>query len=100
MFFAKATKRELTIVDQSGRSVQLTLWGKQASQYAEPVEEKPVAAFKGVTVKNFGGACDLLLISEVSNLFTCLTGRSLSALSSSLMTLNPDITEAFAVRGW
>ena len=46
-------KRELTLVDKSGYSVRLTLWGKQAEQYNS--EGTPVIAFKGVKVGDFGG---------------------------------------------
>ena len=46
-------KRELTLVDRSGFSVRMTLWGKQAEQYN--VEDSPVIAFKGVRVGDFGG---------------------------------------------
>ncbi|GLB34780.1 putative as part of the replication protein A (RPA RP-A), a single-stranded DNA-binding heterotrimeric complex, may play an essential role in DNA replication, recombination and repair [Lyophyllum shimeji] len=72
-------KRELTLVDQSGYSVRMTLWGKQAEQYS--AEDSPVIAFKGVKVGDFGG-------------------RSLSMFSSSTMMINPDIEECFALRGW
>jgi ssDNA-binding replication factor A large subunit len=47
------TKRELTLVDKSGFSVRLTLWGKQAEQFA--ADDSPVIAFKGVRVGEFGG---------------------------------------------
>ncbi|KAK0211172.1 hypothetical protein DFS33DRAFT_355950 [Desarmillaria ectypa] len=73
-------KRELTLADQSNFSVRLTLWGKQAEQYQHE-NEQPVIAFKGVRVGDFGG-------------------RSLSMVSSSMMSVNPDIEEAFALRGW
>ncbi|GLB37954.1 putative as part of the replication protein A (RPA RP-A), a single-stranded DNA-binding heterotrimeric complex, may play an essential role in DNA replication, recombination and repair [Lyophyllum shimeji] len=72
-------KRELILVDQSGHSVRMTLWGKQAEQYS--AEDSPVIAFKGVKVVDFGG-------------------RSLSMFSSSTMMINPDIEECFALRGW
>jgi replication factor A1 len=81
-------KRELTVVDHSGMAVKLTLWGKTAEAYGTPsghvgcgVDEKPVIAFKGVSVSDFGG-------------------RSLSMFSSSTMTVNPDIPEAHGLRGW
>ncbi|PWZ02109.1 putative replication factor-A protein 1 [Testicularia cyperi] len=76
-------KRELSLVDQSGRSVRLTLWGKNAETFPNNagVDEKPVIAFKGVKVGDFGG-------------------RSLSMFSSSTMTINPDIAEAHMLRGW
>lgn len=82
------TKRELTLVDPTGMSVRLTLWGKTAETYGTPAgqpgcspDEKPVIAFKGVSVGDFGG-------------------RSLSMFSSSTMHVNPDIPEAHGVRGW
>lgn len=72
-------KRELTIVDRSGASVRLTLWGRQAENFKETGE--PIIAWKGVKVGDFGG-------------------RTLSMLSSSSMEINPDIPEAYALRGW
>ncbi|KAF9566321.1 replication factor-a protein [Agrocybe pediades] len=73
-------KRDLTLVDKSGFSVRLTIWGKQAEQFS-PTEPTPVIAFKGVKVGDFGG-------------------RSLSMVSTSTMQINPDIEECFALRGW
>ncbi|KAF8651467.1 hypothetical protein AX16_004766 [Volvariella volvacea WC 439] len=73
-------KRDLTLVDRSGFQVQMTLWGKQAEQYS--VEDGSVIAFKGVKVGDFGG------------------GRSLSMFSSSIMQVNPDLTEGFSLKGW
>lgn len=82
------SKRDLTLVDQSGWAVKLTLWGKTAESYGTSsgqvgcgVDDKPVIAFKGVNVSDFGG-------------------RSLSMLSSASMTVNPDIPEAHGLRGW
>ena len=46
-------KRELTLVDNSGYSVRLTLWGKQAEQYN--AMDNPVIAFKGARVGDFQG---------------------------------------------
>ena len=46
-------KRELTIVDRSGFSVRMTLWGKQAEQYEST--DQPVIAFKGAKVGDFQG---------------------------------------------
>ncbi|KIJ69175.1 hypothetical protein HYDPIDRAFT_24028 [Hydnomerulius pinastri MD-312] len=72
-------KRDLTIVDKSQYSVRMTLWGKQAETFA--ADDLPVVAFKGVKVGDFGG-------------------RSLSMMSSSYMTISPDIEEAHLLRGW
>lgn len=74
------TKRELTLVDQSAMSIRLTLWGKTAESF-DATLDKPVIAFKGVKVGDFGG-------------------RSLSMFTSSTMMINPDIPEAHGLRGW
>ncbi|KAI6028571.1 hypothetical protein F5J12DRAFT_806286 [Pisolithus orientalis] len=72
-------KRDLIVVDKSQYAVKLTLWGKQAETFA--ADDLPVIAFKGVKVGDFGG-------------------KSLSMLSSSVMTISPDIEEAHLLRGW
>ena len=72
-------KRELTLVDNSGYSVRLTIWGKVANSFDTAPES--VVAFKGVKVSDFGG-------------------RSLSLLSSGSITVNPDIDEAYQLKGW
>ncbi|KAJ7182582.1 hypothetical protein C8R43DRAFT_911065, partial [Mycena crocata] len=74
----QVTKRELTLVDKSGFSVRMTLWGKQAEHFNSP---EAVIAFKSVKVGDYGG-------------------RSLSFFSSSTMTIDPDIPLAHELRGW
>lgn len=72
-------KRELTLVDESGYSVGLTIWGKTALSFdAQP---ESIVAFKGAKVSDFGG-------------------RSLSLLSSGSMNVDPDIGEAHKLKGW
>jgi replication factor A1 len=73
------SKRDLTLVDDSLRSVRLTVWGKTADNFDAPLES--VIAFKGVKVSDFGG-------------------RSLSLLSSGSMTVDPDVDEAHKLKGW
>lgn len=82
--FSKTTKksyekRELTLVDHTGYSVRLTIWGATAKDFDTTPES--VIAFKGVKVSDFGG-------------------RSLSLLSSGSMTVDPDIEEAHKLKGW
>lgn len=82
--FSKTTKksydkRELTLVDHTGYSVRLTIWGALATGFDATPES--VIAFKGVKVSDFGG-------------------RSLSLLSSGSMTVDPDIEEAHKLKGW
>ncbi|KAI9818302.1 MAG: Replication factor A protein 1 [Thelocarpon impressellum] len=72
-------KRELTLVDQSGFSVRLTVWGATANAF--DAAEEAVIAFKGVKVSDFGG-------------------RSLSLLSSGSMSVDPDMDEAHKLKGW
>ncbi|KAJ5101467.1 Nucleic acid-binding OB-fold-containing protein [Penicillium alfredii] len=72
-------KRELTLVDNTGFSVRLTVWGATANNFN--VMPESVVAFKGVKVSDFGG-------------------RSLSLLSSGSMTVDPDIGEAHRLKGW
>ncbi|MBW0490241.1 hypothetical protein O181_029956 [Austropuccinia psidii MF-1] len=72
-------KRDISLLDQSGFLVRLTLWGRPAATFAVPTES--IIAFQGVKVGDFGGRC-------------------LSMLSSSVMVANPDIPEAFDLKGW
>ena len=73
------SKRELTLVDNTGYNVRLTVWGKTAESFEATPES--VVAFKGVKVSDFGG-------------------RSLSLLSSGSMNVDPDIDEAYKLKGW
>ncbi|KAJ5214791.1 Replication factor A protein 1 [Penicillium chermesinum] len=72
-------KRELTLVDNTGFSVRLTIWGASAVNFN--VAPESVIAFKGVKVSDYGG-------------------RSLSLLSSGSMSVDPDISEAHRLKGW
>jgi replication factor A1 len=72
-------KRELTLVDDTGYSVRLTIWGKTATAFDASPEA--IVAFKGTKVGDFGG-------------------RSLSLLSSGSMAVDPDIPEAHKLKGW
>lgn len=72
-------KRDLTLVDESGYSVKMTIWGKTATTFDANPES--IVAFKGAKVSDFGG-------------------RSLSLLSSGSMMIDPDIPEAHKLKGW
>lgn len=73
------SKRELTLVDNTGYNVRLTIWGKTAQSF--DTQPESVIAFKGVKVSDFGG-------------------RSLSLLSSGSITVDPDIEQSYALKGW
>ncbi|KZT61578.1 replication factor-a protein [Calocera cornea HHB12733] len=74
------SKRGLIIVDRSGFSCRVTLWGKVAEEFeAQP---NPVVSFRSLKVDDFNG-------------------RSLSYQGgSSRMSIDPDLEEAHALRGW
>jgi replication factor A1 len=46
-------KRDLTLVDQSGTAVKLTLWGNQAENFNG--HGNPILALKGLRVSDYGG---------------------------------------------
>ncbi|KAG1471769.1 hypothetical protein G6F56_001933 [Rhizopus delemar] len=73
------TKRELTIVDESGKSVRLTLWDKTAEEFDS--SNNPIVACRGLRVSDFNG-------------------RSLSLSASGILKRNPDIPEANKLRQW
>ncbi|KAF1662578.1 Replication protein A 70 kDa DNA-binding subunit, partial [Aptenodytes patagonicus] len=75
----EVSKRNVHLMDTSGKLVTATLWGSEAEQFDG--SRQPVIAIKGARVSDFGG-------------------RSLSVLSSSTVVINPDSPEAFKLRGW
>ncbi|XP_051013910.1 replication protein A 70 kDa DNA-binding subunit [Acomys russatus] len=75
----EVSKRNIYLMDMSGKMVTATLWGEDADKFDG--SRQPVMAIKGARVSDFGG-------------------RSLSVLSSSTLIVNPDIPEAYKLRGW
>ncbi|KAM9208122.1 replication protein A 70 kDa DNA-binding subunit isoform 2-T2 [Dugong dugon] len=75
----EVSKRNIYLMDMSGKVVSATLWGEDADKFDGT--RQPVMAIKGARVSDFGG-------------------RSLSVLSSSTIIVNPDIPEAYKLRGW
>ncbi|KAM9846419.1 replication protein A 70 kDa DNA-binding subunit-like [Aulostomus maculatus] len=75
----EVSKRALNLIDTTGKMVTATLWGDEAVKFDG--SGKPVVAIKGARLSDFGG-------------------RSLSALFSSTVMVNPDIPEAFRLRAW
>lgn len=74
-------KRELTLVDDSGSEVRLTLWGDKAVSEQYGWHNTPVVAFKGLKIGDFGG-------------------RSLSAGQSTSIQESPEIPEGHALYQW
>ncbi|XP_070839802.1 replication protein A 70 kDa DNA-binding subunit-like isoform X2 [Chaetodon trifascialis] len=75
----EVSKRALNLIDTTGKVVTVTLWGEEAEKFDGCGQ--PVVAIKGARLSDFGG-------------------RSLSALFSSTVMVNPDIPEAFRLRAW
>ncbi|XP_040006826.1 replication protein A 70 kDa DNA-binding subunit-like isoform X6 [Xiphias gladius] len=75
----EVSKRALNLIDTTGKVVTVTLWGDEAEKFDG--SGQPVVAIKGARLSDFGG-------------------RSLSALFSSTVMVNPDIPEAFRLRAW
>ncbi|XP_037533784.1 replication protein A 70 kDa DNA-binding subunit [Nematolebias whitei] len=74
----EVSKRTLSLMDMSGKMVTVTLWGEEAEKFDGAGQ--PILAIKGAKLSDFGG-------------------RSLSASFSSTMMINPDIPEAYKLRG-
>uniref|UniRef100_A0A5F7ZUD2 Replication protein A subunit n=1 Tax=Macaca mulatta TaxID=9544 RepID=A0A5F7ZUD2_MACMU len=75
----EVAKRNIYLMDTSRKVVTAMLWGEDADKFDG--SRQPVLAIKGARVSDFGG-------------------RSLSVLSSSTIIANPDIPEAYKLRGW
>uniref|UniRef100_A0A4W6BY09 Replication protein A subunit n=1 Tax=Lates calcarifer TaxID=8187 RepID=A0A4W6BY09_LATCA len=75
----EVTKRTLSLMDMSGKVVTVTLWGEEAEKFDG--SGQPIVAIKGAKLSDFGG-------------------RSLSASFNSTLMINPDIPEAYKLRGW
>ncbi|CAJ1065213.1 replication protein A 70 kDa DNA-binding subunit [Xyrichtys novacula] len=75
----EVTKRTLDLMDMSGKVVNVTLWGETAETFDG--SGQPILAIKGAKLSDYGG-------------------RSLSASFSSTLMVNPDIPEAYKLRGW
>ncbi|KAK9475547.1 uncharacterized protein V1510DRAFT_409584 [Dipodascopsis tothii] len=73
-------KRDVMIVDETGYSATVSIWGKNAVDF--DVQVGSVMALKGAKINDYNNS------------------RSLSLLQSSSMSIDPDITEAHKLKGW
>ncbi|KAK3040393.1 hypothetical protein RJ639_026798 [Escallonia herrerae] len=80
-------RRVLNLKDQSGLSVELTLWGEFCNREGQKLQEivdsglSPVLAVKAGKVNDF-------------------SGKSVGTISSTQLFINPDSSEAHALREW
>ncbi|XP_063061123.1 replication protein A 70 kDa DNA-binding subunit [Engraulis encrasicolus] len=75
----EVSKRNIHLMDMSGRVITCTMWGAEAESFDG--SGQPIMAIKGARLSDFGG-------------------RSLSTLFSSVVMMNPDLPEAYKLRGW
>ncbi|KAI7800786.1 replication protein A 70 kDa DNA-binding subunit [Triplophysa rosa] len=75
----EVSKRNIQLIDMSGRVIQLTMWGNDAETFDGTGQ--PILAVKGARLSDFGG-------------------RSLSTHFSSTVMINPELPEAYKLRGW
>ncbi|KAK4396864.1 Replication protein A DNA-binding subunit A [Sesamum angolense] len=80
-------RRILNLKDQSGLSVELTLWGEFCNREGQQLQEMvetgnfPILAIKAGKVNDF-------------------TGKSVSTISATQLFINPDCSEANSLRDW
>ncbi|GBG82762.1 hypothetical protein CBR_g36292 [Chara braunii] len=81
-------KRVITLQDRSNRSVELTLWGGFCMKEGQELQDlldrggpPPVLAVKAGRVNEF-------------------SGKSVGTISSTLLLIDPDISEAAQLKGW
>ncbi|KAL2642129.1 hypothetical protein R1flu_009716 [Riccia fluitans] len=78
-------KRDITIADESMKTVVISLWNDLATDYGAKllnmVDEAPVVAFRSVRVGDYQGI-------------------SLSSITKSTVIINPEIPETKAIREW
>lgn len=72
-------KRTLVLADESGKSIEVTLWGALAESF--PEEGTPLVAFKGLRVSDWNE-------------------KSLGSGSNSLYEVDPEVEEAGRIKEW
>ena len=107
-------KRDVTLVDQSMKTIKLTLWDENVHLVNEHDTDAPVIAVKGAKVSDFGGrSLSLTRNSMVQNLrqkfINIKTSFEMNSEHTSHIThththtqheLNPDLPAAHALKGW
>lgn len=73
------TKRDIELIDDSGKTIKLTLWGNDAEKFQHP--PGTVVGVKGARLSNFNGL-------------------SLSATRSAVIYTDPDEQRAHKLKGW
>ncbi|KAL1805212.1 hypothetical protein ACET3Z_028280 [Daucus carota] len=80
-------RRVLKLKDQSGMSVELTLWGEFCNKEGQKLQEMVDSGFFPVVAVKAGKVNDF-------------SGKSIGTISSSQLFINPDSPEAMNLRQW
>ncbi|KAL8189078.1 hypothetical protein R6Q57_029339 [Mikania cordata] len=80
-------KRDLNLKDQSGRSVELTLWGEFCNREGQKLQELVNSGFAPVLAVKAGKVNDF-------------SGKSIGTISSTQLFLDPDSPESSNLRAW
>lgn len=75
------TKCDLTVVDDSGVDINLTLWGEKARTAPQEFGGQPICAFRRVRISDYGG-------------------KSLSATTNGAAICHPTVPEAQPLQQW
>lgn len=73
------TRRDISLVDDTGFEATVGLWNKLAKDFQ--IDEGTVVAIKGCKINDFGG-------------------KQLSLIPSAVLMANPDLPEAYQLKGW
>jgi len=75
-------KRDITVVDDTAKSIDLTLWGENAKLPDSNFEGKPVVGFKNILLKDFNGS------------------RVGGTVDTSVVMFKPEVPEAKRIQDW
>ncbi|KAF5185413.1 Replication protein a dna-binding subunit a [Thalictrum thalictroides] len=80
-------RRVLNLKDQSGRSVELTLWGEFCNKEGRELQDMVDSGFFPVLAVKAGKVNDF-------------SGKSVGTISASQLFINPEFPEAYSLRQW
>ncbi|PIA43154.1 hypothetical protein AQUCO_02000529v1 [Aquilegia coerulea] len=80
-------RRVLNLKDQSGRSVELTLWGELCNKEGRELQDMVDSGFSPVLAVKAGKVNDF-------------SGKSVGTISASQLFINPEFPEAYSLRQW
>ena len=56
------SKRNITLVDETSRSIELTIWAEKAEKLGWQESDHPIVAVKGAKVSDYNGLVFLALV--------------------------------------